>query len=580
MKLNAILMRRVSILAALVAFSAQATTYGSPYGKWEPIEIVLTSSKTYANPFKDVDVYADFTSPSSAITRVYGFYDGDGKGGQGSLWKIRFMANKTGTWTWTTTSTDSGNSGLHNKSGSFSVENSSIPGPVSPCPLHQNSWRYANGDHLLWTIGYSLHLAGADRTHSGVGGWQDYLNWLEARRFNGAFFTLQVPSFRSCSTCSKGVAPWSAIGAAAPPTYAFENQGTVDYFVMPWASKSSVNATGKTFNDTDFNRFYLSFWKNLDEILSEMQGKHLIAHVFLYADDTFHPPASSSEERLYWNYVIRRLGGFWNVVYNDGIDLFEYRDVSKWVPEWQNYFQANDPFDHARSSRHGNDDPTAATWRSVQAANSVDPKSIGQWRNLMGLKPAKPVTEDDGIRSLKDSGIPPERFMQLAWWSALAGPGGFGATWAGPHAPGNWFSNLETGSEGVRKVELRNRFILDFGASSGARIPYWELAANDNLVTGAGVYAASKPGSHYLIFFDVGAPDTTQVDLSAAQAELVVTWFDPATGQIVSGGTAAPGSTQSFTKPFGGSAVLYIGTIGSTSGSSPSPPTNLKVRTQ
>ena len=161
--------------------------------------------------------------------------------------------------------------------------------------------------------------------------------------------------------------------------------------------------------------------------------------------------------------------------------------------------------------------------------------------------------------------------MQLSWWSSLSGPGGFGATWADPYAPGNWYFNLDTDSEGMLRVEHRNRFILDFDLTNNKQIPFWQLQVRDDLVSGANVYCAAVPGEHYLIYFDSGSPGSTNLDLSNTTASLPVTWLNPDTGARTDGGMTPPGVSQTFSKPFGGPAVLYIGQ-GVTVGNNPPPP--------
>jgi hypothetical protein len=85
------------------------TTFAANYKvrQWQAVEISLSSTKMYADPFQDVDVTATFARPGSkAITRP-AFWDG------GNTWKVRFAPPHTGLWTMTTSSTDATNSGLH-----------------------------------------------------------------------------------------------------------------------------------------------------------------------------------------------------------------------------------------------------------------------------------------------------------------------------------------------------------------------------------------------------------------------------------------------------------------------------------
>ena len=98
----------LGIALCMVTFFTQpafAVTY--KVQQWQAVEIVLTSSVTYTDPFQDVDVTATFTRPGSkAITRP-AFWDG------GATWKVRFAPPQTGLWTMTTVATDATNSGLH-----------------------------------------------------------------------------------------------------------------------------------------------------------------------------------------------------------------------------------------------------------------------------------------------------------------------------------------------------------------------------------------------------------------------------------------------------------------------------------
>ena len=75
--------------------------------QWKVVEIALTSSVSYANPFQDVDVTAAFTKPGSKPITRPAFWDG------GLTWKVRFAPPQAGLWTMNTSSTDTRNSGLH-----------------------------------------------------------------------------------------------------------------------------------------------------------------------------------------------------------------------------------------------------------------------------------------------------------------------------------------------------------------------------------------------------------------------------------------------------------------------------------
>jgi hypothetical protein len=72
-------------------------------------------------------------------------------------------------------------------------------------------------------------------------------------------------------------------------------------------------------------------------------------------------------------------------------------------------------------------------------------------------------------------------------------------------------------------------------------------------------YCLANPassGAEYLVYLPEGG--TVNVDLSATSETLQVEWFNPDRGTTTDGGSVTGGSTQNFTAPFGGDAVLYI----------------------
>src|SRR6266567_3763033 len=90
------------IFCAPTAFAADVRVQ-----QWQAVEIALTSSQTYTDPFQDVDVTATFTGPDKKAIIRPAFWDG------GTTWKVRFAPTQTGLWTMTTSSTDAKNGGLH-----------------------------------------------------------------------------------------------------------------------------------------------------------------------------------------------------------------------------------------------------------------------------------------------------------------------------------------------------------------------------------------------------------------------------------------------------------------------------------
>jgi hypothetical protein len=80
---------------------------------WGCFEQQFTTALLYDNPFQAASLRVTFTSPSGRESSVDGFWDG------GSLWRVRFMPDQTGTWRYHTDCSDTSNIGLYGQSGSF-----------------------------------------------------------------------------------------------------------------------------------------------------------------------------------------------------------------------------------------------------------------------------------------------------------------------------------------------------------------------------------------------------------------------------------------------------------------------------
>ncbi|GAB3823211.1 hypothetical protein GCM10028799_39520 [Kribbella italica] len=74
---------------------------------WRSVEIALTSTATYGNPFADVQVTASFRGPRGQVITRPAFWDG------GTTWKVRFAPPAVGSWTMRTSATNTTDAGLN-----------------------------------------------------------------------------------------------------------------------------------------------------------------------------------------------------------------------------------------------------------------------------------------------------------------------------------------------------------------------------------------------------------------------------------------------------------------------------------
>jgi hypothetical protein len=100
------------LLAGLAFTSVTASVQGAaPIHVYEKVEITLTATKTYTNPYTDMEVWVDLKGPTFS-KRCPGFWDG------GQTYRVRITSLAPGTWTWVSGSNPQ-DPGLAGKRGSF-----------------------------------------------------------------------------------------------------------------------------------------------------------------------------------------------------------------------------------------------------------------------------------------------------------------------------------------------------------------------------------------------------------------------------------------------------------------------------
>lgn len=107
-------MHRFNSLLAIAVFaflnamspSVSAATVSGQLFKWHPVEIdfdgpLASETDSLPNPFLDYRLTVELVSPTGVVTRVPGFFAGDGQGNErGNVWRARFSADETGRWTY------------------------------------------------------------------------------------------------------------------------------------------------------------------------------------------------------------------------------------------------------------------------------------------------------------------------------------------------------------------------------------------------------------------------------------------------------------------------------------------------
>ncbi len=138
-------------------------------------ETSFASSKTYADPIRDVELTVHFSGPTGAEATIPAFWDG------GDTWRVRFSPPVAGEWRYVTRASDTSDAGLHEQSDSFSAP---VYSGDLPLLAHGPIRAAEDGTHLTHADGTPFFWL-ADTAWNGVlkaqpADWDEYL--AERRR--------------------------------------------------------------------------------------------------------------------------------------------------------------------------------------------------------------------------------------------------------------------------------------------------------------------------------------------------------------------------------------------------------------
>lgn len=143
-------MRLKSIIIAVLLWGTIAAQ-SAPVPLYRVFEHDVVNPKAYDNSFTDVTLQVTYQAPSGKTYDFWGFYDGNGKGeSEGSVWKMRFMPNETGTWTYVYTWSDGTESGRGTFDCTLKGAGKGVLQPYEKNP----HWFAYNGTDPVWLKSY------------------------------------------------------------------------------------------------------------------------------------------------------------------------------------------------------------------------------------------------------------------------------------------------------------------------------------------------------------------------------------------------------------------------------------------
>ena len=292
-------------------------------GLYEKLEISFNLNADYINPFDpdEIDISADFTSPSGKKWLIHGFYDYS----YGTLWKIRFSPDETGKWSYTITAHDkngSATSGIQ----SFVAIKSGKKGPVQIAP-NRRYLKHSDGSQF-YGVGLWYNDGYAEFNHGQVKAEElDYLKSLGVN-FIGSFIT-----------------PLETMGSGLG-RYDQNICGRLDELIGMCEDRDMVLSLNVWFHaylsETVWGGGNIRWYTNPYQQITKAKD--------FYRSET----AWKYQEKLY-RYFIARWGysralAIWFIIDEvNGTDGWVSGDstaASGWAQKVHTYFKTNDPFNH------------------------------------------------------------------------------------------------------------------------------------------------------------------------------------------------------------------------------------------
>ncbi len=559
----------ILLFASVLLTTCRSTlTYTHPdVSKWEKMTLDFpgpeTSENAPVNPFVNYRLDVTFTEGDHSVT-VPGFYAADRHAADngaesGNLWQVRFRPDREGEWTYTGTlvtgdsiyRSDDPSAGkiIERYEGAFLVGPADAGETGKLIRDHPRYLRWAEtGDYFLKT---------------GVDSPENLLGYAD---FDGTY--RHSEQFREGESRTEGLHTFAVHAADARPGDPTWKDGRgeallggINYLQEAGVNSLyfltlNINGDGKdVWPYTDHEeryRFDVSKLAQWERVFDHADSLGMMLHFVLNETENetlLDGGDTGPERRLYFRELVARFGHHRAITWNLG----EENGPNDWSESWQtndqqrqvlDWFAVHDPyrqyvvlhthpgeaaFTRIYEPLLGNDklgglslqlgDPYSANevtqrWirRSAEAGAPwiMTLDEVGPWYRGIDPDQAAPNNNQDSLRAL------------TLWGNLLAG--GAGVEWYfGARSPHNDL-NLEdwrSRDRAYRWSAHARRFFED-------HLPFWEMEAHNELTEGQTDWCLAKPGEVYAVYLPFGDP--AKLDLSAANGEFTVRWYNPRQG--------------------------------------------------
>lgn len=496
---------------------------------WECAELTFFAARTYANPFREIELQAEFRGPDDSVLVIPGFWDGE------QCWKVRFAPTLAGRWSWRTRCSTPTDTGLHDQSGHLEAL------AWSRSEIAANSNRrgfvrvHESGRHFVFADGTPFYWLGDTLWggfHRDCAADTDFPLYLRDRQEKG-FTVIQILVGRPVA--ENGTASYWEGGAAGDPR-GMSNEGG-----QPYTRRYDL-----------INPAYFQYFDHKMHLM--LDAGFVPCLLGAWGQDLQKTGVVPLQE--YWRYVVARYAAY-NVLWCIAGEYYYTPDEEAWrsigqvvhqLDPYQHPTSAHAIAPHSGSTHYQNDD-----WYDF---NLIQVGHVKTFRKLLEtlplhdyqLKPVKPAIMSESWYENHESTFKEastrfdDRDIRYATYVPLLS-GCIGQSY-GAHGIWPWInpqdaagSRYNTPATWERDLHLPGSAQMKHLRTLMQEVNWWELEPHPEVVssTDAAVYCAAIPDREYLVYLPHGA---TRVMLclpctgsSQCSADYQARWFNPRTGE-------------------------------------------------
>lgn len=494
-----------------VTFTTTSIPTVERYGIFEK---QVTNSKSYSNKFdfNVIELRGIFTAPSGKAYSYFGFFDGDGLGGQsGNAWKIRFRPNQVGTWRYQYSWSD----GTAGGSGTFQVvDNGRYGGPLSTDPSHAWYFRDARGRPFKFR-GYGMMFMA---------------EWAPSRSF-----VQQQPWVANMMQTDAIARGYNFVMLTSLDDRA--HKGPTSWNESWW------------FNTTNTKVFNIGVWRRYEALLDQAKnnGVYVIQFAAFIRQGDQYP---FDDFKVFLRYWVARFAAYYNFL--GWSPTWEWPEIwtATQVNQIMNYVQTINPFPTILSV-HDCSDSHFSGWLDF-SERGAGGTSLFRNNNRLGGDQIQPCDAVGGVGNFvnqpvvgaEDAWEYPQgglgkptnatEVRRTMWGDLMAGVMPIYSDW-----------NIQIGGTGKGEPDARRAF--DFFYKIPNYRSYRQL--NSLVSKDVGQIASGITGSEYLVYDQSGGPVTINLTGASSTKTFTVLWYNPATGASATGTTVQGGASRTLSPP-------------------------------